>query len=106
MAGISKAALSKRWVHSHEEDREGERVYRPSGFKFPRARGRVAIELKDDGTAEYVGIGRGDKPEGMPGKWTLETGPREVIRLKLESGETMNLRVVSFESGRLVVKQD
>ena len=100
---IRKSDLNKRWVHSHEEDDEKGAVYRPSGYKFPRARGRVAFELKEDGTCEYFAIGRGDKSESTACTWTFETGTRSLIRLRMDSGETLILPIVSVDADRLVI---
>ena len=98
-----KADLIKHWVHSHEEDDENGMVYRPSGYKLPRARGRVGFELKEDGTCEYFGIGRGDKAESTACTWTLEPGQQPLIRLRFDSGETQTFPVVSVDGKRLVV---
>ncbi len=54
---ISREALLGEWVHSHEEDEPGRKVYRRSGYPFPPARGRDAVELKADDTAVVRGPG-------------------------------------------------
>jgi len=33
--------LSGHWMHSHEEDRDDELVFRPASHQFPRARAGV-----------------------------------------------------------------
>ena len=93
--------LLRRWLHSHEEDTAEGQVYRPAGYAFPRARGRAGFELRDDGRCEYIAIGRGDRPEVVTGEWTLD-GDR--IRMRLETGESTEMRVVSVDRERLVVR--
>lgn len=103
MPGNLPKELCRRWLHSHEEDTGKELVYRPAGYKFPRSRGRTGFELKSDGTCEYVGIGRTDQPDTVRGTWSLETGPRPAISLRLDSGETLTLLVASLSRDRLVI---
>ncbi|MEU0198190.1 MULTISPECIES: hypothetical protein [unclassified Streptomyces] len=61
--------LFRAWVHSHEEDHEDVRVYRPDDFPFPPARGRRGMEFRPDGTFVDQPIGRGDAPDSVPGRW-------------------------------------
>jgi hypothetical protein len=101
---IRKADVTGHWVHSFEEDDENGIVYRPQGHKLPRARGRAALELKQDGTSRYIGIGRGDRPDVAEGTWTLEQEKgRPRIRICFTSGETMDLPVVSATTEKLVI---
>jgi hypothetical protein len=72
--------LEGRWVHSHEEDTDDERVFRPASYTFPPARrGREAIELRPDGTYVESAPGPADRPEEAgSGSWKLE-GDRLVV---------------------------
>jgi hypothetical protein len=98
-----KADITRHWVHSQEEDTEAGMVYRPVEHELPAARGRAALKLNRDGTCQYYGIGRGDRPEAAPGKWTLEEGDPPHIRVRFDSGEKMDLQIVSANRDKLVV---
>jgi hypothetical protein len=98
---ISREALLGEWVHSHEEDEPGRKVFRRSGYPFPPARGRDAFELNADDTALVRGPGPTDMPEEKTGRWALED---ETIRL-FEAGEVRAMEVVSCDDERLEVRE-
>lgn len=98
---ISRESLLGEWVHSHEEDEPGSKVFRRSGHPFPPARGRDAIELKADGTAVVGGPGAADVPEEETGKWELEN---ETILLDA-GGKVRVLEVVACGAERLEVRE-
>ena len=68
---IDRNALQQQWVHSHEEDTETEKVYRPASFAFPRSRGRSAMALKPGGELAERGIGPTDRLQESQGTWKL-----------------------------------
>ncbi|MGI8622554.1 MAG: hypothetical protein ACR2NB_03485 [Solirubrobacteraceae bacterium] len=73
MAALDREALHGRWVHSHEEDTDAERIYRPAGFAFPPARGSTALDLRPDGTYVETGPGPVDAPvESAARPWSLD----------------------------------
>lgn len=92
---VSRELLVRRWVHSHEEDTETEMVFRPDDFEFPPSRGRVAFELRPDGTALDRGIGANDAPQDAEGRWTLDENGAIVL---LEKGTDRVLRRLPVES--------
>ena len=98
---IRREALLGEWVHSHEEDEPGLKVFRRSGHRFPPARGRDALELKADDTAVVRGPGPTDVPEEKAGTWELDG---ETIRLAA-GDEVRALDVVSCDDERLVVRE-
>jgi hypothetical protein len=98
---ISREGLLGEWVHSHEEDVSDRKVFRRSGYSFPPARGRDAVELRADGTALVRGPGPTDMPEEETGRWALE---RETIHL-YAGGEARAMEVVSCDDERLEVRE-
>ena len=72
--------LLGRWVHSSEDDHDGVAVYRRPDFAFPPARGRRGIEFGPDGSFVEWAIGRGDAPEGRPGRWEQDPAGGAVAR--------------------------
>jgi hypothetical protein len=94
-------ALAGSWVHAHEEDQNGESVYRPASFELPPSRGRDAFELRADGTLLSRHPGPVDAPVEEEGTWELR-GDELVLR---HGGADEVLAVVSAEPDRLVVRR-
>jgi hypothetical protein len=72
VTGYSEESLHGRWVRSHEDDTEGELVFRPASYDFPPARGRTSIDLRPDGSYVESAPGPVDVPEEHTGRWSLE----------------------------------
>lgn len=90
------AGLENRWVHAHEEDREGEMVFRPSSHPLPPSRGRLVLDLGPDGTGVQVEPGPTDAPVDTHVSWSLD-GDRLTV------GER-SWTVASVDAERLVLK--
>jgi len=65
-------ALLQHWVHSHEEDRGEEMVFRPASYAFPLSRGRRSLQFQPSGKLGHGGPGPDDRPTSSEGKWSLE----------------------------------
>jgi hypothetical protein len=102
---IDREQLQQRWVHAHEEDTEDEMVFRPADYDLPPSRGRLAIELRADGTFAEAGLGPADVPEEASGSWELEDGERIVLGEGAAQGVPRVLPIVSAEPRRLVIKK-
>ena len=96
--------LHQEWVHSHEEDRGGEMVFRPASFKFPPSRGRRAIDLRRDGTVGHTRPGPTDRRQASEGRWEIEG---HALKLFPASGArpTEVLRIASAAPDRLVLRR-
>ncbi len=96
--------VSGRWVHAHEEDTEDEMVFRPAGTELPPSRGRMAFELRADGTFVETGLGASDVPEEATGSWAFEGGT-----ITLSEGATQGvpreMEVVTVDEERLVIRK-
>ena len=103
MAAHSEDALHGSWVHSHEEDTEGEMVFRPATHPFPPSRGRVSFELRPDGSYLESSPGPVDLPEESSGSWSLE-GDRLVLGAEGDRpGHAWE--IAAAEDDRLVVRK-
>jgi hypothetical protein len=102
---INRELLHQQWVHVHEEDTPTEVIYRPASYKLPRSRGRTGFELRPDGTVRNVGIGPTDIPEETAGSWELEEDDVPTVRIRLHTGETQELPILSVKKDRLVVRK-
>jgi len=96
--------VSGRWAHAHEEDTEAEMVFRPADSDLPPSRGRMAFELRTDGSFAETGLGAADVPEEATGSWTLEGA---TIRLSegAAQGVPRVMEVVTADQDRLVVRK-
>jgi len=103
VAAHSEDALHGSWVHSHEEDTEGEMVFRPATHPFPPSRGRVSFELRPDGSYLESSPGPVDLPEESSGSWSLE-GDRLVLGAEGDRpGHAWE--IAAAEDDRLVVRK-
>jgi hypothetical protein len=100
-----QSCILRHWVHSHEEDAEGIRVYRPSTYKFPPARGRTGFEFRENGKLVYYGIQRADGVDESPGRWVIEEPNRIKVSVEHERIEPFVLEVVSCDEEMLKVKK-
>lgn len=102
---IEREALQRHWVHSHEEDTEGELVFRPEDYPFPPSRGRLGFDLKPDGTCVETAIGPADRPQEVPGTWELQ-GEDTLVFLRSSQDEPKRvMRISSASAERLVVSR-
>jgi hypothetical protein len=99
---VDRSALERRWVHSHEEDVPGEMVFRPATHDFPPSRGRLAFELRADGSYAEAAIGPADVPLAVTGTWRLDDDVLVIAR-EAETEPERRLRVKAAEPDRLVV---
>ena len=104
MDGPNPEELIGSWVHSHEEDTEAVRVYRPASFDFPPTRGREGFEIKEGGECVYHGIAPADGSTSEPASWSWEGDNTLIIRPKAEGAENMVMEVVSVNEEMLKVK--
>jgi hypothetical protein len=102
---IDRDALHQHWVHSHEEDTETERVFRPASFAFPRSRGRSAMALKPDGGLVETGIGPTDRPQESLETWKLEGDDTLSIYEKGKQKPKRTMKILSLDKDRLVVRK-
>ena len=96
--------MSGRWVHVREEDTEEVMVFRPAGTDLPPARGRMAFELRADGTFAETGLGATDVPEEASGNWALE-GDTITLSESATQGVPQEMEVVTVDEDRLVVRK-
>jgi hypothetical protein len=101
---IDPAALSRTWVHSHEEDAADTMVFRPSSYKFPPSRGRRSFQLKADGSLVASGPGPDDRTVSAPGVWKLENS--DTLTMQPAGKAKTSMKILSAEPTRLVVKKD
>ncbi len=93
--------IFQHWVHSHEEDADRERVYRPRDFAFPPSRGREGFRIEESGAFLRHETGPTDLPVEVSGRWTID-------RLRVDFDEQRPptiLEVGSYDDDMLRVRQ-
>jgi hypothetical protein len=94
---VNQRDLHRHWMHSHEEDTDGEMVFRPASYRFPPARGRTGFDLKEDGSVIEHGIGPTDRTTRTSRRWTLDGHT-------LKIGDRA-MTIVSLDRDRLVLRK-
>jgi hypothetical protein len=106
MAQDPEKVLTKRWIHSHEEDTPSEMVFRSASFNFPRSRGRSGFELRPDQSMVEIQPGAADQSEETKGKWELQSGGNLLFFKPGEKEPARAMKIVSADTDRLVVAKN
>lgn len=105
MAKVRREILYRRWVHAHEEDSDDRMVFRPAEHELPPSRGRVAFELRPDGSFAESGLGPTDVPVEASGTWDLEDDERIVLSEGAAQGVPRVMDIASCDEERLMIKK-
>jgi len=76
---VSKTVILGNWVHAHERDSAGGKVYVEVGQPLPPSRGRHRIEFREDGTFVEGQPGADDRTAQASGHYQFD-GTRLVLR--------------------------
>lgn len=99
--------LYEHWTHSHEDDGEDYKIFRPSAYDFPPSRGREGFEAREDGTFIWHRIAPADGTEKVEGNWTWD-GKDTTLTAKFPEGaprEVMKLKILDVYEERLKVRK-
>jgi hypothetical protein len=99
---FERELLPRRWVQAAEEEGAGEMVFRPAEHSLPPARGRLSLELREDGGLTERQPGPADAPEEAEGSWELRD---DELVLRRGGGPERRLRLRALERDRLVVER-
>jgi len=102
MKDVRQELLQNRWLHSHEEDSNGQTVFRPASFAFPPSRGRAGFELKPDQSLIDIGVAPADGPQVSHGHWKLAGDQLQFFK-PADHAPTQTLQIISADKDRLVV---
>lgn len=97
--------IYRRWTHSHEEDQGDIRVYRPSDYPLPLARGREGLEFRENGEFIHYQIGPTDRTLAAPGQWTVKETNIVEIQFPNQSGSSYTLTIMECNEQILKVRQ-
>jgi hypothetical protein len=95
--------IFRRWGHSYEEDERKIKVYRPSDYNFPPARGRAGIEFRQGGIFIDWVIGPADGSQSIVGKWQVETPSRVRIIFEGNARPSRTLEIVQVDKSILKI---
>ena len=91
MTAYNEDCIYKHWIHSHEEDTEDKKVYRPSTFEFPQSRGRDGFDIRENGEFILYIMGPTDRPEKIFGNFTIASNNLNVELVSMQKSYTMTI---------------
>jgi len=97
--------IFRHWTHSHEEETEDVRVYRPSDYAFPPARGRTGFEIMENGEFIQYDIGPDDRTRKVVGSWKAEGANRVKVYFKEPERKSYTLDIISCDENILRIKR-
>ncbi len=97
--------IFKHWIHSYEEDTKDVKVFRPSYYNFPPARGRIGFEIKENGEFIQYGIGPTDRVVKVSGRWEVEEKDKIVVSLENKDVASYTINIISCTSDILRIKK-
>ncbi len=93
------------WVHSREEDTEGSRTYRPSGWPLPLSRlVRHLLEFEPDYRVVSRVGGPADTRTGHEGRWDIEPGKPPLLRLTWQDKPSTLVEITTCVNDLLQLK--
>lgn len=104
MTVYNEDCIYKHWIHSHEEDTEDKKVYRPSTFDFPPSRGRDGFEIRENGEFVLSFPGSTDRSEKTFGKFTIDSNKLNVELVSIQKSYTMI--ILSCDENRLIIQKN
>ena len=103
MTTYNEDCVYKYWIHSHEEDTQDKKVYRPSTFEFPQSRGRDGFEIRENGEFILYIMGPTDRPEKIFGNFTIASNNLNVKLVSIQKSYTMT--ILSCDENLLVIQK-
>ena len=104
MTVYNENCIYKHWIHSHEEDTENKKVYRPSTFEFPPSRGRDGFEIRENGEFILSFPGPTDRSEKTFGNFTIDSNKLNVELVSIQKSYTMT--ILSCDENRLIIQKN
>ena len=98
-------ALFTEWRHSHEEDKPGVKVFRPSSYKFPRSRGRTGFDIKQNGDFVQYEIAPTDGLAKKTGRWKAAGKDAITVSFPGLEAKPVTIKIISLEDGVLKIKK-
>jgi hypothetical protein len=103
---VDLGTLAQKWVHSHEEDSNGEMVFRPATYPFPPSRGRKSFDLRPRGHLGTSGIGPDDRPVQGEGAWNVDASNRLTLEPSTPGAPRAVMQILQVAPDKLVVRKE
>jgi hypothetical protein len=98
--------IFKQWFHSYEDESEkGIELYRPKSYPFPRSRGRIGFEIKDNGEFISYGIAAADGYETTVGKWNFKEPNELIVNFGDPQKKPYKFIIISIDENILKIKR-
>lgn len=91
------------WTHSMEEDPDNEtQVYRQcDSMVFPASRFRMFMDLKADGTCEYLELSPVDAHQAVKGTWLFDDAQQQLSILNEKGGTVFESKIRTIAADRI-----
>jgi hypothetical protein len=103
-SGNKSNNLYQYWIHSHEDDGDNYKAYRPKEYDFPVSRGRDGFEIKSDGQFIWSRIAPTDGHERIPGTWAWEKEGELMVATFDEGSHITRLRLTILDVSKEMLK--
>lgn len=103
MTTYNEDCVYKYWIHSHEEDTEDKKVYRPSTFEFPQSRGRDGFEIRENGEFILYIMRSTDRPEKIFGNFSLAANNLNVKLTSIQ--KSYSITILSCDENLLIIQK-
>lgn len=102
---LKRVGIIGDWVHAHERDTNGGRVFVLSNEKLPPSRGRQRLVFRSDGSFVENGAGPDDRIVGADGTYHFD-GAKLVLRRAADGSNTVYEARLDALGKNLQLKRD
>ena len=102
---MDTALLAQKWIHAHEEDRDGNRVFRPASYAFAPSRGRDSLDLRKGQEAVRGTPGPDDRGQSIAETWAMSGDHVLELGAAGGAGAKTSYEIVSVDRNRLVLRR-
>ena len=102
---LKRAGIVGDWVHAHERDVDGGRVFVPSNEKLPPSRGRQRLIFRSDGSFVENGAGPNDRMVEAEGMYQFD-GAKLVLHRTVGGARTVYEARLDAPGKKLQLKRE
>lgn len=93
------------WHHSFEEEKDDYSIFRPDGYKLPRARAREMFEFFEDGRVIEYKIAPADGYQRIRGKFIIDNETNELIIQNSNTNQKTKYLILELTNDMLMLQQ-
>lgn len=95
------------WTHSMEEDPNNvTQIYRPClSREFPESRFRMFMDLKSDGSCEYLELSPVDAHQAVEGSWIFDESTDQLSILNQKGSPVFESKIIDISADKISFEQ-